>query len=75
MAEYIKFSVILQQGKTGVWLVQNKRYDSDLGWIRWHGIWRQYCFFPAVGCIFSAGCLFDIQEFINQQMAARRKAG
>ena len=41
--------------------------------MRWYGAWRQYCFFPYPETVFSAGCLKDVQEFIEALMAERRK--
>jgi hypothetical protein len=46
---------------------------SVLGTIRWWGAWRQYVFFPGAGCLFSAGCLEDINAQIRELMFMRRQ--
>ena len=39
-----------------------------LGRIKWFFRWRQYCFFPENDCVFSKGCMNDINDFITKQM-------
>jgi len=51
--------------KTEIYSCRNKRTDTELGVIRWHGPWRQYCYFPTVQAVYSAGCLQDITDFIG----------
>lgn len=51
-------------GKTKAWVCLNKKSGGALGGVRWHGPWRQYCFFPS-DALFSAGCLRDIAEFLE----------
>lgn len=62
-------------GKTKVWFITSMRSGDALGWIKWYGMWRQYCFFPADGCIFNKGCLADIQWWIEEAMADWVKGG
>ena len=62
-------------GKTGRYDVMAKRYPGMcLGEIRWFGRWRQYTFFPYPDSVFNNECLRDIAEFLDELMAARRKA-
>jgi hypothetical protein len=61
-------------GKTQAWSVEHKDDGSFLGMIKWHGAWRQYCFFPSPHCVWSAGCLDDVVAFLGKQMEARRIA-
>jgi hypothetical protein len=49
---------------TGVYGVLNKKSETELGMVRWHGPWRGYCFFPTIQAVYSAGCLKDIADFI-----------
>ena len=72
--EYMVFtSVRTKSTKTGKWRVENRNSGALLGIIKWHGAWRQYCFFPEADCIFNKGCLEDINEFITRRMNERKK--
>ena len=46
-------------------------YYPPIGVIRWYPQWRQYCFFPTEGTVYSKGCLKDIANFIENQMKLR----
>jgi len=61
-------------GTTSRWAVRNRKSNYLLGWIKWYGAWRRYCFFPLVDSVFSADCLADIQETIGALMAERKPA-
>jgi hypothetical protein len=61
-----------ESGKTKVVSVYNRSGGYELGQIRWHGPWRQYCFFPADDCIFNVGCLSTVQEYIESLMEDRK---
>jgi len=67
--EYKYFTVKqqpLQPGrKTHVYLVINNREKYTIGRIEWYGPWRQFCFFPDAGTVWSAGCLDDIQDMLR----------
>jgi len=58
--------------KTKRFAVKNKQFGDFLGLVKWHGPWRKYCFFVNADLVFDAGCLADIQDFINTLMAERR---
>lgn len=62
-------------GKTSTWEVNAARSGALLGVVRWFGRWRQYAFFPEPGTIYSVGCMADIETFIREQMAERRRGG
>lgn len=49
--------------KTKAWRVVNTQHGAFLGWVKWWGGWRRYCFFPGDGTIFEQDCLRDIAEF------------
>lgn len=54
------------------WTCQNKKSGGDLGIVEWYAPWRQYTFTQAdQGILFSAGCLRDIAEFMDQKRASR----
>jgi hypothetical protein len=72
--EYISFEKLPAKTKTEQFLVKNKSSDFILGTMKWYGPWRRYCLFiNKPGLVFDAGCLADIQDFINKLMADRRK--
>lgn len=58
--------------KTEVFLVQTKNRDIDLGLVKWYAPWRQYCFMPDDDCVFSKGCMADINDFIEKLMEMRK---
>jgi hypothetical protein len=58
--------------KTEIWLVANADNGAPLGYIKWYGAWRQYCFFPISNCVFHKGCLEAINRKIESLMDARR---
>ena len=64
---YLVFVQIENPGKkTSIWECRNKNSQTVLGLIKWYVSWRQYCYFPVVQAVYSAGCLDDISQFINQ---------
>ena len=73
--KYLSFIELKPKPKTKVFAVKNKLYEDILGYVKWYGPWRKYCFFPhpVPGLVFDAGCLEDIQKFINEQMLERRE--
>ncbi len=68
IAEYEYFRVFatsLRPGrKTHKYEVLNRRRRTLIGVIQWYGPWRQFCFFPERGTVWSAGCLADMQDAI-----------
>ena len=65
----------MQAPKTGRWDVVTKEGGAVLGEIAWYGPWRRYCFTPSwrVPTVYEPTCLRDIANFIDAEMAARRK--
>ncbi len=57
--------------KTKRFMIFN-RSDVYIGEVSWQNGWRQYCFFPASGTVFSRSCLADIQHFIQQLVEERK---
>ena len=72
-SKYIKFEMIGDTGKTELWNVVSVSSGSILGGIRWYGPWRQYCFFPFSDTVFNPTCMSDINAFIKELMAQRKK--
>lgn len=73
MKKYLVFDEdLLYEGKTKVFWVINDVTDEELGQIRWHSGWRQYCFYPDYITHWSRGCLKEVQNFIGKLMEARK---
>ncbi len=73
--KYIHFVKIDEKPKTTVWSCQNNSGDYSIGLIKWEPGWRQYCFFPEPGMLFSKGCMQDICEFITSLNQEENRAG
>jgi hypothetical protein len=58
--------------KTEVWDILSKSGNVLLGRVKYFANWRQYCFFPEGGCIFSKGCMNDINNFIEELNKVQR---
>jgi hypothetical protein len=72
---YLKFVNLQLQNeghKTSIWSCQSRSSD-ELGKVKWHSGWRQYCYFPTVQAVYSDGCLMDIAGFIRQLMTERSR--
>ncbi len=71
--KYLCFEELAAKPKTKQFAVKNKSSDSILGYVKWYAPWRRYCFFIAYSdVVFDAGCLGEIQDFINKLMELRR---
>jgi hypothetical protein len=68
---YISFGRRISKTKTAVYACHNNSSGAEVGIVKWYGPWRQYCFFPARGTIFSKGCMEDVNDFIRQLMEER----
>lgn len=55
-------------GKTKRYTVKNLKSGKNIGAIQWYAPWRQFCFFPIEGTVFSSGCMKDIVHFIGKAM-------
>ena len=69
--KYITMTKIEDKPKTSVFAVESKHKDQ-LGIVKWFPNWRQYTFFPGDDCVFSKGCLEDINHFITELMNLRK---
>lgn len=58
--------------KTRRWTVTSRCDGDVLGVIEWYGPWRQFCFFPEEGSVWSKGCLEDVQIAIARIKKERR---
>jgi len=49
-----------------VWICNNNRTGKALGYIEYYKPWRQMCFHPYAGTVFSDECHRDIAHFLGQ---------
>jgi len=63
---YVVQEPLLAGRKTHNYRVYNITSGGELGLIAWYGPWRQYCFFPQDGTVWSGGCLHDIQACLTR---------
>ena len=54
------------------WSCRNNTSGGELGIVEWYTGWRRYCYWPVGREVYSAGCLGDIMDFIDQLMEQRR---
>jgi hypothetical protein len=71
--KYLAFLEQASKTKTKVFEVRNKCFNELLGHVKWHAPWRKYCFVTSPGIIYDAGCLGDIQDFMNKLMEELKK--
>lgn len=71
--KYIHFVQLPHNGTTTKWSCRNINSGDELGIIKWHGAWRQYCYFSTDRAVYSKGCLQDISEFISALNIERSK--
>lgn len=59
--------------KTNIYIVEkDHEYGLRLGEVRWHGAFRQYCFYPEKDSMFSKGCLELINNFLDKKNKRHR---
>ena len=74
-SKYLSFHQLLGRSqKTEVIRVQGTK--DTLGIIKWHGAWRQYCFFPKADTLYNNQCMSEIQDMLSQlnKMQREKKA-
>lgn len=59
-------------GKTKKWSVTSRVTGAVLGYIKWYGQWRKYCFF-SVDAIYEEKCLTDIATFVKMKTEEHRE--
>ena len=68
MKSYIDYELIEEKPKTDVYQVYSRSSFDELGIIKWYAPWRQYCFFPEEGTVWSKGCLNEVNDLIKKFM-------
>ena len=61
----IDFAGMSPSKKTNIWAIRSTQGDDRLGFVKWHGPWRKYAFFPEPNCLFEEDCLRDIADFVE----------
>lgn len=71
---YLQFEPREPEGKRKTVIVDVVSVSSGttLGEIRWHGPWRQFCFFPTPHTLFNKDCLREIADECSERTAARK---
>ena len=70
---YITFVLVEKKTKTNVYDVVNISSGLPIGTIKWHGPWRQYCFWPEQKTVWNQECLKAVHKFIVNLMESRKK--
>ena len=70
MKKYIDFHAIAPfiyntKRVTSVYAVTSLSSGHQLGIIKWHPQWRQYCFFPDLETVWSNDCLENVQSILR----------
>lgn len=78
ISKYIAFAQLQSKAKTKVFELISLSSHEELGIIKWHPAWRQYCFFTTdeFKVVYSTGCLADISKFVtslNEKHKKQRK--
>ncbi len=71
-SKFMESVLIDDSGKTFTYQILNKKSGFVLGYVKWYGPWRQYCFFPSPTSVFNHWCMNEIVAFIDQLMEDRR---
>lgn len=65
LGKYLIARLALQFEKTSSWRIENTS-GEHLGWVKWYGPWRQYCFMLNTELVLNSRCLKDIEKFLNE---------
>jgi hypothetical protein len=77
LGQYMLARQIERKPKTNVYGVFSTHHGDELGTVKWHGPWRQYCFFlprdlPDFEIVLSASCLQDLVKFLKELNEKKR---
>lgn len=73
MAKWIEFILSYKGEKTSVWFVSNAETKEKIGYVKWYGPWRKYCYFPIDQTVYEQDCLRDIANFIENATKEHRQ--
>jgi len=71
--KYLKFQEVPYRGRKTRWFRVYDISGCNLGYISWYVPWRQYCFTPKGGCVWSTTCDKQKIEFIEQLNAEHKQ--
>ena len=71
--KYFAVELMEKKTRTEVYGIRSKHHSEPIGMVKWYAPWRQYCFFPEPGTVWSRYCLNEVNTFINQLKEARKK--
>jgi len=72
--KHLKFEFFKQMPKTEVYRVLSNHDESVLGFVRWHGSWRQYVYDTDMNdVIWSKDCLNELKNFIVELNEKQKK--
>jgi hypothetical protein len=70
--DHLKFHIHTPRGrKTPIVTIISRRNSENLGEVKWHGAWRQFCLYPNENTIWSVDCINDITSLIKKLVAER----
>lgn len=74
MSDYLDFEriYVTPVTKTQIWAVRPRNSGQVLGFVKWFGRWRQYCFFPQPDTIWNRDCMGEVMGLIRRLMEERR---
>lgn len=72
---YIEFVFLTMSasGKTKIYEIQTVDSRHILGYIKWFGAWRKYCFYPEQHTVFEQDCLKVISTFLIEKTKEQYK--
>lgn len=67
-----------ESGKTRVWRVYNFYHRNVIGFVKWYGGFRRYCFYPEIEDVswitFDSDCLRMVADFLDKVNAKHRES-
>lgn len=70
---YLSYIEQPQPGKTKVFEVINVKHNICIGWIKWYGPFRKYCYITKYDdTVFDSNCLKEIAGFLDNLMHERK---
>ena len=60
-------------GKTRIWRIYNFHHNQVVGWIRWYGGFRRYCFYTEEAAIYDNDCLRLVADKLDEVNARHRE--
>lgn len=55
-----------KSGLTRTYSVSSAASKEVIGFIKWYGPWRRYCFFPGTDTVWDSNCLGEIKAYLDE---------